>query len=262
MMALGKTLYRTMSRTGLPRRRRGRQSTAAIFGFHNVVHDSVAGKVGEGPLHLGISAFEQYVDWIAHTYNVIPLQELLGRLSGGKSVLGTACLTFDDGYRGVFINALPVLHRHQAPATVFIVTGHAESPGYFWWDREELQAASWNLIRVAAHADISIGAHSVTHRNLVALSAAEAHEELEASLNAVRTRADITAQLIAYPYGRVNSEIVALARRSGFTGGIGERYGLTNSCSDPLRLPRVNVPSGIPLETLECWAAGLRVSLP
>jgi peptidoglycan/xylan/chitin deacetylase (PgdA/CDA1 family) len=127
---------------------------------------------------------------------------------------------------------------------------------------EELQAASWDLIRLAAHADISIGADTVTHRNLVALSAAETYEELKVSINAVRTHADITAQLLAYPYGRVNSEIVAQARRSGFTGGVGEKYGLADSCCDPLQLPRVNVPYGIPLETLECWAAGLRVSSP
>ena len=301
MTAIRTTLYRTITRTGWPRHRRGRQSSATIFSFHNVVDDSLAGKVGDGPLHLGASAFEQDVDWIAHEYRIVPLKELLARLSVGKSVQGIACLTFDDGYRGVFINALPVLHRYRAPATVFIVTGHAELPDYFWWDRvavngslsakrrshwidelqgdatlvltdwggdpygavaEDLQAASWDLIRSAAHTDISIGAHTVTHRNLVALSAAEAHEELKVSMNAVRTGADVAGQLIAYPYGRVNSEIVSQARRLGFTGGVGEAYGLADSGCDPLRLPRVNVPSGIPLETLECWAAGLRVSSP
>lgn len=217
MSAIRTTLYRTITRTGWPRRRRGRQSSATIFGFHNVVDDSLAGKVGDGSLHMAASAFERYVDWIAHEYRVVPLKELLARLSVGKSVQGIACLTFDDGYRGVFVHALPVLQRYQAPSTVFIVTGHAESPDYFWWDRvavngslsarrrshwiddlqgdatnvladwggnpdraidEDLRAASWDLIRLAAHTDISIGAHTVTHRNLAALSADEAHVEL------------------------------------------------------------------------------------
>jgi peptidoglycan/xylan/chitin deacetylase (PgdA/CDA1 family) len=32
------------------------------------------------------------------------------------------CLTFDDGFRNVLTTAFPILSRHQAPATVFLVT--------------------------------------------------------------------------------------------------------------------------------------------
>lgn len=43
-------------------------------------------------------------------------------------------LTFDDGYLDNLLDALPLLERHEIPATVFIATGLVDS-GTPWWDR-------------------------------------------------------------------------------------------------------------------------------
>jgi peptidoglycan/xylan/chitin deacetylase (PgdA/CDA1 family) len=299
MISVGKALYHTIWRTGWPRRRRSKRPQATIFGFHNVVSNASEGRVGDGPLHLGISSFERYVDWIAHAYDIVPLSELLGRLSSVKPVGGLACLTFDDGYQGVFDRAIPVLQRYRAPAAIFIVTGPANTPDYFWWDRvssagpmpaelrrsyinqlsgdtlkvlahsgggrdahlpPELLPAPWDSICSASNGDLEFGAHTVTHRNLMSLTGEEMIQELASSLYAVRDRIDISASLVAYPYGRVTHHIAAAAQRIGYAGGLGGAYGLADGRSDRMRLPRVNVPAGLPLETLECWAAGLRIA--
>lgn len=42
-------------------------------------------------------------------------------------------LTFDDGYVDNLRDALPVLERHDAPATMFVPTGMLDTPS-FWWD--------------------------------------------------------------------------------------------------------------------------------
>ncbi len=46
-------------------------------------------------------------------------------------------VTFDDGYRDNILTALPILERHQIPATVFVVSGAVGSPREFWWDELE-----------------------------------------------------------------------------------------------------------------------------
>lgn len=46
-------------------------------------------------------------------------------------------ITFDDGYRDNFENALPVLRAHRAPGTFFVVSGNVGSALEFWWDRLE-----------------------------------------------------------------------------------------------------------------------------
>ena len=45
----------------------------------------------------------------------------------------TFAITFDDGYVDNLTKALPLLERHDAPATVFVPTGMVDRPS-FWWD--------------------------------------------------------------------------------------------------------------------------------
>jgi len=45
----------------------------------------------------------------------------------------TFAITFDDGYVDNLVHALALLERHDAPATIFIVTGMLDEPT-FWWD--------------------------------------------------------------------------------------------------------------------------------
>jgi peptidoglycan/xylan/chitin deacetylase (PgdA/CDA1 family) len=44
-------------------------------------------------------------------------------------------LTFDDGYRNNVTHALPVLQKHNAPATFFLSTGQVDRREPFWYDR-------------------------------------------------------------------------------------------------------------------------------
>jgi peptidoglycan/xylan/chitin deacetylase (PgdA/CDA1 family) len=46
-------------------------------------------------------------------------------------------ITFDDGYVDNLTEAKPVLERHEAPATVFVVSEYVGSGQRFWWDELE-----------------------------------------------------------------------------------------------------------------------------
>jgi peptidoglycan/xylan/chitin deacetylase (PgdA/CDA1 family) len=43
-------------------------------------------------------------------------------------------ITFDDGYRDNFTQALPVLQARNLPAVIFLTTDHIGSSTPFWWD--------------------------------------------------------------------------------------------------------------------------------
>jgi len=52
--------------------------------------------------------------------------------SGGSD--RSVAVTFDDGYVDNLTHALPILQRHQIPATVFVISSAIGQPNAFWWD--------------------------------------------------------------------------------------------------------------------------------
>ncbi|WP_267361664.1 MULTISPECIES: polysaccharide deacetylase family protein [unclassified Methylobacterium] len=47
-------------------------------------------------------------------------------------------ITFDDGYRDLYVNGFPVFKRHSVPFTVFVTTGIADRLTPMWWHALEL----------------------------------------------------------------------------------------------------------------------------
>jgi peptidoglycan/xylan/chitin deacetylase (PgdA/CDA1 family) len=110
-----------------------------VLCYHNVVSDaSASDRLG---LHMPLATFARQMGWLARTYDIVPLAELVSRLSNGESARGLAAVTFDDGYSGVFANAWPVLRDLGIPATVFIIADAPERDECFWWDEPEVLRA-------------------------------------------------------------------------------------------------------------------------
>lgn len=66
-------------------------------------------------------------------FEFVTLDEALRRVADGRSERPFLHLTFDDGYRDVRDHALPILKRHQAPATLYIASDFANGEGELWW---------------------------------------------------------------------------------------------------------------------------------
>ncbi|WP_067461622.1 polysaccharide deacetylase family protein [Actinomadura macra] len=105
----------------------------------------------------------------------------------------TVLVTFDDGHRDNLDHALPILDRLGVRALFFAITGLAgEAP-----DR----SMTWDELRGLTAAGHRVGSHTVTHRKLPELAAAEQHEEIAESLAAVGDRLGDPRPPLAYPYG-------------------------------------------------------------
>lgn len=82
----------------------------------------------------------------AEGYDIVSLDEALARLADPRPGRFFVALTFDDGYRDNLDHAWPVLARHQAPWTLYVVRGFAERTARLWW--LELEEAIRALPRV------------------------------------------------------------------------------------------------------------------
>ena len=79
--------------------------------------------------------FEQQLAALSRVADFVPLRELAARLHRGPRARPVVAITFDDGYADNLREALPLLEKYGAPATVFIATAWIGRAEPFWWDR-------------------------------------------------------------------------------------------------------------------------------
>ncbi len=94
-----------------------------VVGYHLVVEDDAAATQVMPGLAISGRTLELHLDWIGRRFRFVSLAEL-GALAERGAARGRplAAVTFDDGYRGVYDHAFPMLKRKGIPAAVFVVT--------------------------------------------------------------------------------------------------------------------------------------------
>lgn len=79
-------------------------------------------------------------------FEFVTLDEAVRRVRAGRSDRPFLHVTFDDGYRDVRDDALPILRRHGAPATLYVASAFADGEAEIWW--LALEEALWRATRI------------------------------------------------------------------------------------------------------------------
>jgi peptidoglycan/xylan/chitin deacetylase (PgdA/CDA1 family) len=118
------------------------QGAGVILMLHRVLaNDRAANLPHRNELCVGPKAFEHLLAWLKKHFDCVPLMEILqpGSL---RSERPRVALTFDDGWRDNAVNAFPLLHKYQVPASIFLSTDFIGSRQRFWW--ESIGETLWN----------------------------------------------------------------------------------------------------------------------
>jgi peptidoglycan/xylan/chitin deacetylase (PgdA/CDA1 family) len=295
MPLLSTLVYRVLSTSGAFAVARRLRHGASVLCFHNVLSPAAKSEAIESSLHVPAEEFAGLIDWLADHYDVIPLSTAAASPDLCRGRRPSLALTFDDAYRGVLRNALPLLRQRGLPATIFAVSGSRFPDTGFWWDdtgvarlmtpevRRRCLAdehgdgerilgalhlasapptdadrlpARWTELAVALGPDIELGAHSVTHRALPFLSDAELARELTECRATIAAQVGTEPRYFAYPYGLWDRRVRVAARAAGYAAAFTLEPGVCTQRLDPWALPRTNIPSGISLAAFEAWTAG------
>lgn len=110
---------------------------ALILGYHRIVDDFAHAARTEMPSMLTSRVtFERHLDCLAREFTFVSLDEIGARLLSGEPFdRPVAAVTFDDGYRDVYEQALPALRQRGIPAAVFVVTDLIGRPAWQVHDR-------------------------------------------------------------------------------------------------------------------------------
>jgi len=141
--------FTAIAATGADRWGRGlAQGKGAILTLHHVRPATAGGFRPNGLLEITPDFLDRALTLIrAEGYDIVSLDEALARLADPKPGRFFVALTFDDGYRDNLDHAWPVLAKHQAPWTLYVVRGFAERTARLWW--LELEEAIRVLLRLS-----------------------------------------------------------------------------------------------------------------
>jgi peptidoglycan/xylan/chitin deacetylase (PgdA/CDA1 family) len=149
-------------------------------------------------------------------------------------------LTFDDGFRDVFENALPIMRRHEFCAIQFLVSSLLGKTNE-WQEREgevseplmdEAQVRDW---LAAGH---EIGSHTLSHPHLTRLAAPAAREEIRASKHQLEDRFGRAIKHFCYPYGDWNESVRDLVQEAGYETACTTESGINSGTGDRFALKR------------------------
>ena len=194
--------------------------------------------------------FEAQLAWLKregwHLFTISELWEQWDTLPA-KSV----AITFDDGYADNLHNALPLLAKSDASATIYMVVDRHDRD----WSTakkthhntgelaREPKLNDEELQRLVASGRIEIGSHTLTHINLRTTAADNKRRELTESRRLLQAQTGQAVTSFAYPFGIYGDEDVALAREAGYTTAVTTIDGIDTRTPrpDPLQLKRIKV---------------------
>lgn len=112
-------------------------------------------------------------------------------------------LTFDDGWKSVYKNALPKLKKYNMQSTQYIVSGFIDTPRYM----------TQSMISAFQAQGSEIAGHTITHPDLTTLTPQELTYELSQSQSSLRSLFGASvAENLASPYGAYNATTIDAIR--------------------------------------------------
>ena len=211
-----------------------------VLCYHQVAY----GRMGDD-MTIAPDTFEAHLEYLSrHGYHPIRLEDAREFLWGRKPLPARPILiTFDDGYEGVYRNALPLLKKHHFSAVVFLVVGHigdrhAATP--------HLSLAE--LKRMKASGVFEFGSHTYDLHVLIPERLSQKKifpdrvlADLRKSRSQLKALLGVEPMALAWPYGHYSAACLQLGARAGFTMQFTTDYGFSRRYDGTLRIRRMRV---------------------
>ena len=172
-----------------------------ILLYHSINDDNSS-------MSLKINIFENQMKYLRKNgYKTVTFDEI------NKSEKKQIIITFDDGYKDVINNALPILKKNNFKAICFFVTNFIGKNNH--WDIKKKnyfkkEIMNLNDIENWISNGMHIGSHSHNHFDLTELSEKNLFNELEYSKKYLEDKFNTKDSMFCYPFGRVNKNVYSL----------------------------------------------------
>lgn len=219
-----------------------------ILMFHNVGRWNLGESRLQKEYKIEPKNLDAMLSFLAQKYEVISLERLNDYFKNNivlpeKPVI----ITFDDGWRGVYDEAFPILKKYNLPFTVFLITSHYEYKSAYL-SRSQIQEMLMSGL-------ITLGNHTANHLSLGLISKSEVEREIAAAQEKISEDFGIIPSFLAYPGGSYTKQVKDVVRNFNFQMALTVEPGAFHAADKLFELKRIAV-SG--LDDVEKLAAKLK----
>jgi peptidoglycan/xylan/chitin deacetylase (PgdA/CDA1 family) len=215
--------------------------------------------------------FEQLIAWLKKIGTFVDTDTCIEMLEGKQAIDGRYFhLSFDDGFRNVATNALPILKKHEVPAIIFVPSSVV---GADWTAAREycrktmgydstIEMVRWEDLTDAVAAGFEVGSHGRTHVRFsdIPVDAATLDDEIRGSRWQIQEALGTACKYIAWPDGRpehVDRRSLEMIRRSGYRACFGGfRGSIIPRQTSRYAIPRHQIEMHWPISHIRCFAGG------
>jgi len=188
-------------------------------------------------------------------YENISLSELIDKLAAGVELSNDGkyfVLTFDDGRKGVYQHAYPIMKRYRLTGTIFIVPNFigkpASPPGERRVKKKRKRKTDTKVTVYMNIKEISellkngweIGAHTNNHVDLTKIGEKQAESEIVSCRDKLEAMFGKEVLDFAYPFGSYNEKVIKIVKKY-FRSGLTTNAGFVSNKTSMYELPRIYV---------------------
>ena len=191
--------------------------------------------------------FAQQMRWLRNSgYRTLGTSQLIAGLENGENLSKVVVITFDDGYRDFYTEAMHVLRQCGFSATIYLTTDRIKDEPM---RVEGADYLTWGEVRELQIEGIRFGSHTVTHPDLRSLGPEQIEYELCCSKEVIEDKLGVAVDSFAYPFAFPEQDKIfthyledALSNY-GYSDGVCTMLGRASSEKNHYFLPRIPVNS-------------------
>jgi len=198
-------------------------------------------------IHTLPKVFSEQMRWLRNQgYRSLDLSSALAALTSGADLSKTVVLTFDDGYRDFYTEAMDVLKQCGFTATIFLATDRIRQTSA---RIEGADYLTWNDVRELHREGIRFGSHTVTHADLRSLEPEDLEFEIGQSKEIIEQNLGVAIDSFSYPFSFPEEDknlarfLEDLLENFGFECGVSTILGRASRRSNKFFLPRLPINS-------------------
>jgi peptidoglycan/xylan/chitin deacetylase (PgdA/CDA1 family) len=192
-------------------------------------------------------------------YQSVDLSEIVDGLSVGANTSKKVVITFDNGYRDVLTEGLPIMKQCGFTSTIFLATDRVrETPMRF----EGVDYLAWKDVKELHSEGMKFGSRTVTHPDLRSLEPEQIDFELGYSKEIIEQKLGVAVESFSYPFSFPEEDhdfaryLGDALENQGFRNGVSNIIGRAHRGSNPYFLPRLSVNSWDTPELLKAKLLG------